>query len=59
MNRPEMHFDIWQQCFREDCERQNKLPVYDNLGEECLILLWESGTEPSVQGVIEDGKNEA
>lgn len=44
-------FDGWKLRLPEDCERKDKLVAYSSLGEECLKLLWELGTEPSVQGV--------
>lgn len=48
-------FDGWKLRLREDCERKDELVAYSSLGEECLKLLWELGTEPSVQGVVDGG----
>ena len=49
----QLPFDIWKVCLREDCVREEKLFAFDALGDECLRLLWESGTPPSVQGIIQ------
>ena len=59
MSTPELLLEVWKLRLREDCERQDKLLAYSNLGEECLKVLWEAGTEPSVQGVIEGGRKAA
>jgi len=59
MNTPESALEIWKLRLRQDCKRQDKLLAYSNLGEECLRILWEAGTEPSVQGVIEGGRKAA
>ena len=48
-------FEIWKARLRQDCEREDKLVAYNSLGEDCLRILWESGTEPSVQGVVNGG----
>ena len=49
----ELTFDVWKSQLKQDCERLDKALAYTNLGDDCLRLLWEFGTEPSVQGVIE------
>ena len=59
MSTPELLLEVWKLRLREDCERQDKLLAYSNLGEECLKVLWEAGTEPSVQGVIDGGRKAA
>jgi len=59
MDTPELHFDDWTRRLREDCERQGKLLAFTNLGEDCLRILWDAGTEPTVQGVIDGGKKVA
>jgi len=59
MNTPESALEIWKLRLRQDCERQDKVLAHSNLGEECLKILWEAGTEPSVQGVIEVGRKAA
>jgi hypothetical protein len=51
--------EVWKLRLKEDCERQDKLLAYSSLGEECLKVLWETGTEPTVQGVIEGGNRAA
>jgi len=59
MSTPELGLEVWKLLLREDCERQDKLLAYSNLGEECLTVLWEAGTEPTVQGVIDGGRRVA
>jgi hypothetical protein len=56
---PELALEVWKLRLKEDCERQDKLLAYKNLGEECLKVLWEAGTEPTVQGVIDGGSKAA
>jgi len=51
----ELPFEVWKLRLEEDCEHQDKLLAYKKLGEECLKVLWEMGTEPSVEGVIARG----
>jgi hypothetical protein len=46
-------FASWKECLRQDCVRLDKLVPFNALGDECLRLLWESGTQPSVQGIIQ------
>jgi len=59
MSDEKLSFETWRSCLREDCERREKLLEYNNLGDECLRVLWEAGTMPSVQGVIDGGKKVA
>ena len=56
MSPAELPFDVWKLRLQADCKRENKLLVYSNLDEECLRVLWEAGTEPSVQGIIDGGQ---
>ena len=56
MNPDGLAFEEWKMRLQEDCKRLDKLLVYSNLGEECLKILWEAGTAPSVEGVIEGGQ---
>jgi len=51
--------EVWKLRLKDDCERQDKLLAFSNLGEECLKVLWEAGTEPTVQGVIDGGSKAA
>ena len=53
-----LSFDVWKLRLREDCERKDKLLAFSGIGDDCLRLLWELGTEPSVQGVIDAGGRE-
>ena len=59
MSASGLALEVWKLRLREDCERQDKLLAYRNLGEECLKVLWEAGTEPTVQGVIDGGAKAA
>lgn len=59
MGTAALALEVWKRRLKEDCERQDKLLAYSNLGEECLKVLWEAGTEPSVQGVINGGEKAA
>lgn len=59
MEPPVLHFEDWKHRLREDCERQDKLLAFTNLGEDCLRILWDAGTEPTVQGVIDGGQKVA
>ena len=51
-----LSFESRKNSFWEDCVRQNRLLAFTTLGDECLRLLWEDGTEPSVRAIIEGGK---
>ncbi len=59
MNNVALAFELWKLRLQQDCERQGKLLAYRNLDDECLKVLWETGTDPSVQGVIEGGQHSA
>lgn len=50
-------FNAWKQRLRDDCARCDRLWGFNALGDECLRVLWQAGTEPSVQGVLDDGEN--
>jgi len=50
--------EVWKDTFRQDCEHNDKVQAFNSMGEECLRVLWNAGTAPSVQGVI-DGGNKA
>ena len=49
MTTQPLKFEVWKARLREDCQRDDKLLAFNNLGEDCLRILWESGTEPSRQ----------
>jgi len=57
MTTQPLTFDVWKARLREDCQRNDKLVAFDSLGEECLRILYESGTEPSLKGIA-DGAGE-
>ena len=52
-----MPFELWKQRLRDDCARCDRLWGFDALGEECLRVLWQAGTDPSVDGLIDDCRN--
>jgi hypothetical protein len=47
-----LQFNIWKEKLREDCARNDKLLLFDGLGDYVLDLLWRSGVEPTVQDII-------
>jgi hypothetical protein len=51
-------FEHWKEHFRKDCEAQDKLPAFNCLGDSVLRLLWESGTEPKVQAIVNSVQND-
>lgn len=57
MNAAWMSFAVWRQRLRDDCVRCDRLLAFQNLGDESLRVLWEAGTEPSVQSVIDGRKD--
>ena len=58
MECPKLPFEEWKRLLRQDCQQQGKLSAFDNLGDYCLNLLWDSDIEPTVQGII-DGVSKA
>jgi hypothetical protein len=52
---PVRAFESWKRSLWEDCVRQDRELAFTTLGDECLRLLWEDGTEPLVQAIIEGG----
>ena len=58
MNAPDLSFETWKSRLQQDCQHWDKMLAYNTLGEDCLRLLWETGIEPSVQGII-DGSAKA
>jgi hypothetical protein len=54
-----MSFEVWRALLRADCERNGKLHEFFNLGESVLKILWEGGTKPSVQGIVETESSSA
>lgn len=47
-------FALWESALRDDCQRRDKVAVFDALGDEIHRMFWERRTEPSVRGVLED-----
>jgi hypothetical protein len=54
VTQPALSFEVWKARLREDCERNNKLSVFDNFGDYVLEWFWQRGFEPTVQAVIGD-----
>jgi hypothetical protein len=50
-------FEVWKTILRTDCAKQDKLLAYDGLGDYVLRLLYDTGTEPTVEGVVRDGES--
>jgi len=50
-----LKFEIWKARLREDCERNDKLIAFSNLGEDTLKVLYNCGTEPSLKGILDGG----
>jgi hypothetical protein len=59
MSASRLAFEDWKVRLHSDCQLMDKVLGYNNLGEECLKLLWEAGTEPSVEGIISGGEKPA
>lgn len=59
MSTNQLTFEDWKVRLESDCQLMDKVLAYNNFSEECLRLLWETGTEPSVQGIIDDGEKAA
>ena len=55
MSSHALSFETWKLRLKEDCERQDKMLAYKILGEDCMQVLWELGTEPSVEGIVNGG----
>jgi hypothetical protein len=48
---PSRPFNTWKDQLRQDCERHDNLAAFEALGNYVLRILWESGIDPTVQGV--------
>ena len=57
MNAQELPFEVRKLRLQQDCQRRDKSRVYSNLGEDCLRVLWEVGTKPNVQAIIDGGQD--
>ena len=53
MNIPNLPFEFWRLCLREDCVRNDKLLAFDALGDACLTMLWQSGALPCLLDIIQ------
>ena len=59
MNAINLTFRLWKAVLRKDCERENKLPAFDAMGDCALRLFYERGVEPTVQGILKDAASDA
>jgi len=50
-------FVAWKQSLRKDCEHLDKLRPFEALPDSVLKLLWESGVEPNVKGLVESASD--
>ena len=53
MTTQTLTFDVWKSHLYQDCQRQDKLADFNRLPETTLEMLWEEGTDPSVQAIDE------
>lgn len=51
MKSPPLIFEAWKTLLRQDCVRNDKLRVFEDLGDVCLEALWEAGIEPSIHAI--------
>jgi len=51
MYGPTLTFRDWMAALRADCQRKDKLMVFEALGQMVIELLWECGAKPSVEGI--------
>ena len=49
-----LNFELWRSVLRADCEKKGKLTAFQAIGDSALRLFWERGTEPSVEGILND-----
>ena len=54
MNALHMTFTLWKAAFREDCQHEHKLQAFDAMGDSAMMLFYERGVEPTVQGILND-----
>jgi len=54
MSAKHMTFTRWKTAFWRDCEREGKLLAFDAMGDSAMLLFYERGVEPTVQGILND-----
>ena len=54
MHAKHMTFTRWKAAFWRDCEREGKLLAFDAMGDGAMLLFYERGVEPTVQGILKD-----
>jgi len=58
MNDLPLTFEVWKTLLHADCARNDKLLVFDSLGDVCLRALWEAGIKPSVRDILNNRKQQ-
>ena len=53
----ELTYAFWKKLLRDDCIRHNKIHGFYSLGESFLQVLYENGTDPTVDAIVKDGLN--
>jgi hypothetical protein len=54
MRRP-LTFEAWKALLRKDCVALEKLQAFKTVGDVILRILFENGTDPTVEGIVRDG----
>jgi len=49
-------FEFWKLCLREDCRRLEMSLAFECLDDECLRVLWATGSLPCVLDIISTEK---
>jgi len=52
MNDPPISFEVCKTLLHADGARNDKLLVFDSLGDVCLQALWEAGIDPSIRDIL-------
>jgi hypothetical protein len=53
--RRSLAFEAWKALLRNDCVGSERLQASDALGEATLRILYENGTDPTLEGVVPGG----
>jgi hypothetical protein len=49
-----LSFENWKDLLHRDCAAKDKEGAYMALGESVLMLLWQSGLDPTVEGISDN-----
>ena len=52
---PPETFEAWKTLLRNDCIALEKLRAFDGIGDVVLRILYENGTDPTVEAIVRDG----